>query len=817
MLRLRSLLAHLLGAALLALPGQAPAQTTPGNLALSQSSEHRVALVVGNAAYRDSPLKNPVNDARAMRDKLKSLGFAVVYFENLQTRQIGGALREFRNLVRPGSVALFFYAGHGLQVRGENFLPTVDAELSSEEDVPNQSLNLARVLNAMEDSKAAVNLVLLDACRNNPYARNFRSSPTGLARVQAPSGTLIHYATRPGSVAEDGGGSHGTYTEALLAQIDEKGVPIETALKRVTVRVRDATKGKQEPWMEGSLTGDFYFIVNGGSPQITVQQAPATADAAAWQAADSTGTAVAYQAYLGEYPSGLYAAAARIKLATLRPPAATSAAPTATVAAATAPPVAAAPAPSTAATALPPGAEATPAGPPPVLALVPPGTKDADGFVWRDAQAKGAKAHFEAYLQQFPRGRYAVAARLALKRLAQREAEVRAQEVAAAEPGIWQVARQAHTQDAYRAFLQDYPKGRFAAQALAALKALEQAAAATAAATATAAAAATPAPRQSDETRPAAERVLTATEREALRAAALRELSLARITGAEYTMGADPTEPGDNGPPDESASPQRSVKVGHLELAPYEVTVAQFRKFVEATGFVTEAERPGQGGCHGPGKAGAWVPKASTHWRAPGHVQTDSHPVVCVSFADVQAYLLWLNGSAERYRLASEAEWEFAARGGTTSPRPWSDAGGFFARAWGAVKPGSSEPASRACKYANVADESARKQLELPATVNCDDGYPTAVPGGYYSRNNFGLYDMIGNVAEWTPDCWNASHAGAAPDARVRGQGDCSRRVVRGGSWASAPHTVRSAARLSQPQNYRSADLGFRIARTGKE
>ena len=297
---------------LLALPLAARAQATAGKP--NPASEHRVALVVGNAAYKDSPLRNPVNDARAMRDKLKGMGFEVAYFENLQTKQVGSAMREFRNLIRPGSVALFFYAGHGLQVRGENYLPTVDAELAGEEDVPNQSLSLSLVLNTMEDSKAGVNLVLLDACRNNPYARNFRSGPTGLARVQAPSGTLIHYATRPGAVAEDGTGKHGTYTEALLRQIDEKGVPIETALKRVTIRVRDATKGKQEPWMEGSLTGDFYFIATGNA-QITVQQAPANADAAAWAAAESINTMAAYQAYLVEYPTGLYAAAARIKLA----------------------------------------------------------------------------------------------------------------------------------------------------------------------------------------------------------------------------------------------------------------------------------------------------------------------------------------------------------------------------------------------------------------------------------------------------------------------------------------------------------------------
>ena len=783
-------------AALLALPGAVRAQATPGNVAFSQGSEHRVALVVGNAAYRDSPLKNPVNDARAMRDKLKSLGFAVVYFENLKARQVGGALREFRNLIRPGSVALFFYAGHGLQVRGENYLPTVDAELSSEEDVPNQSLNLARVLNTMEDSKAAVNLVLLDACRNNPYARNFRSSPTGLARVQAPSGTLIHYATRPGSVAEDGGGSHGTYTEALLAQIDEKGVPIETALKRVTVRVRDVTKGKQEPWMEGSLTGDFYFIVNGGSPQITVQQVPATADAAAWQAADSTGTAVAYQAYLTEYPSGLYAGAARIKLATLRPVAA-AAAPSIT------PSTSPAAAPPAMAAALPETSQA-PSGPPPLMTPVPPGTKDVDGFVWRDAQAKGGKEHYEAYLQRFPKGRYVMAARAAIKGLVQREGERRAQELAQAEPGIWQLARQANTQDGYRAFLQDYPNGRFTAQALTALRALEQAAA-TAAAAAVAAAPA--------DSRNASERVLTATEREAQRAAALRELSLSRITGAEFNMGADAEEPGENGTPDESAQPQHGVRDGNFEMAAYEVTVAQFRKFVTATGYVTEAERPGQAGCYGPAQGGTWVLKPAAHWRAPGHTQTDTHPVVCVSFADVSAYLQWLNGTSERYRLASEAEWEFAARAGTTSPRPWSDAAGFFARAWGAVKPGTTEPTSRACKYANVADESLRSQLEWPATLNCSDGYPAAVPGAYFSKNNFGLYDMIGNVAEWTQDCWNASHAGVGQDAKPRNTGDCSRRAVRGGSWASPPHTIRSAARQGQAQGYRAADLGFRIAR----
>jgi formylglycine-generating enzyme required for sulfatase activity/uncharacterized caspase-like protein len=784
----RILITFALSAGCLVSAARAQAQPTAGSVSLGQGNERRVALVVGNAAYRDSPLKNPVSDARAMRDKLKGLGFEIAYFENLKTRQIGSALREFRNLIKPGSVALFFYAGHGLQVRGENYLPTVDAELNSEEDVPNQSLSVSAVLNTMEDSKAAVNLVLLDACRNNPYARSFRSAPSGLARVQAPSGTLIHYATRPGSVAEDGSGAHGTYTEALLAQIDEKGVPIETALKRVTIRVRDATKGKQEPWMEGSLTGDFYFTVN-GNPQITIQQAPNNADAAAWQAAESSNTPAAYQAYLGEFPNGLYAAAARIKLASLKQ--------------ATAPvPVPAVPQPPA------PQAAVVEGGAAPALAAPPAGTKDPEGYVWRDVQAQDRREAFQAYLQQFPKGRFAVQARAALRRIAQREAEQRA----LAEPQVWEAARQGRTEDGYLAYLQEFPKGRFVAQANDALKALRQEAASGQAV------GAAPRPATEEPRRPAQERSSSASEREALRTAALRELSLARITAGEFVMGADAEEVGEGGTPDESAQPQRPVKVAAFEMAYYELTVGQFRKFADATGYLTEAENAASPGCNVPVRGGSWALRPGTHWRAPGYPQTDGHPVVCVSWNDVQAYLQWLNGGTEQYRLPSEAEWEFAARAGTTTPRPWSDIGGFWSRTWDRVKPGTAgdQPPSRTCKYANVSDESLRTELDWTPSFNCRDGYPYAVPGGYYSRNNFGLYDMMGNAGEWTQDCWNPSHAGAPRDSRIRTVGDCGRHVVRGGSWASSPAFVRSAARLSQAQSYRASDLGFRLARAAR-
>jgi len=171
------------------------------------AAEQRVALVVGNSAYRSSPLRNPGNDARAIAAKLRKLGFAVIERENLQTRQIAPMLREFRSRLRAGDVALFFYAGHGLQVRGINYLPTVDADITSEDDVPLNSINVSQVLEIMEEAKTRLNLMFLDACRNNPFTRRFRSAAGGLARVDAPSGTLISFATRPGSVAADGDGS----------------------------------------------------------------------------------------------------------------------------------------------------------------------------------------------------------------------------------------------------------------------------------------------------------------------------------------------------------------------------------------------------------------------------------------------------------------------------------------------------------------------------------------------------------------------------------------------------------------------------------
>jgi Skp family chaperone for outer membrane proteins len=288
-------------------------------ISYSQASESRVALVIGNSAYTNSPLKNPSNDARDMSAKLRSQGFEVVEYSNFKTRQVGGILREFHSKLSPGSVALVFYAGHGMQIKGENYFPAVDADINAEEDVSNQSLSIKQIMDVLEDSKTRLNLVFLDACRNNPYSRGFRSAENGLARVTAPTGTLISYATRPGSVAADGDGRNGLYTSKLLKQLDSRQ-PIELSLKAVVSEVKAVSQGRQEPWMEGSIEGEFCFAGCGALalpiPQDPVSPAldPARMELSFWDSIKDSDDPADFEEYVKQYPAGLYAGLAHNKI-----------------------------------------------------------------------------------------------------------------------------------------------------------------------------------------------------------------------------------------------------------------------------------------------------------------------------------------------------------------------------------------------------------------------------------------------------------------------------------------------------------------------
>lgn len=229
----------------------------------AQQKESRIALVIGNSAYKDAPLQNPVNDARDMAHALRELGFDVIYGENLSQNEIKRSIRSFGDKIHNGGVGLFYYAGHGIQVNGVNYLVPVGATITKEEEVEYESVDVGFVLAQMESAKNRLNIVILDACRNNPFARSFRSTRSGLASIDAPSGTVIAYSTAPGSVASDGHGRNGIYTQELLKQIRMPSLNIEQVFKQVRVAVRNITQSKQTPWESSSLIGDFRFIDTG--------------------------------------------------------------------------------------------------------------------------------------------------------------------------------------------------------------------------------------------------------------------------------------------------------------------------------------------------------------------------------------------------------------------------------------------------------------------------------------------------------------------------------------------------------------------------
>lgn len=242
--------------------------------AVAVKKDKRVALVIGNSAYPASPLLNPTNDARAMAAKLRSLGFEVHAYENLSHKDMNRAISRFGEDLGKGGVSLLFYAGHGMQVKGRNYLIPVDAEIRSEASVRNEAVDVDQVLEQMDAARTGLNIVILDACRNNPFERRFRGASGGLASMDAPKGTLIAYATGPGKVASDGSGANGLYTSEILKVIEEPGLRIEDVFKRVRLNVARETNDEQLPWETSSLVGDFYFNPAKASVQTTV--APST-------------------------------------------------------------------------------------------------------------------------------------------------------------------------------------------------------------------------------------------------------------------------------------------------------------------------------------------------------------------------------------------------------------------------------------------------------------------------------------------------------------------------------------------------------------
>src|SRR4030081_1869616 len=234
-------------------------------------AENRVALVIGQSNYHSVvALPNPANDARAMSRLLGEAGFDVTSAADLSQNEMREKVSDFAAKVAakgPDTVALVFYAGHGLQIDGENFLVPVDIDPKREADIPLQAVRLNDVLNTLNSVPSKTRIVLLDACRNNPFPDINKTAGHGLAIVDAKvgaAGTFVSYSTSPGAEAEDGTGADSPYTSALLVAAKEPGLSIEDTFKRVRVSVNKATEGRQTPWDSSSLTDDFRFFPGQG-------------------------------------------------------------------------------------------------------------------------------------------------------------------------------------------------------------------------------------------------------------------------------------------------------------------------------------------------------------------------------------------------------------------------------------------------------------------------------------------------------------------------------------------------------------------------
>jgi len=406
----------------------------------SAQAEKRVALVIGNGDYGNQPLSNPANDAALMADTLRDVGFEVVEVINADSRSMKKAVHTFsRTLSRAGSEAVGFvyYAGHGIQAQGENYMIPVDAQIEEAIDVELEGFPASTLLSVLQNAGNRLNIVVMDACRNNPYKAATRSGGSGLARMDAPSGTLIAYSTAPGKVAADGRGNNSPYTRALSRAIKSPGAKVEDVFKTVRVAVMDRTNDAQVPWESSSLTGDFYFLEE-EEPEpapVAVPAAPAqpdnTVELAYWDSIKDSTDAALFDAYLSQYPNGLFAPLARAKITVIQKNQAAS-------------------------------------------------HNQNDTAFFQAIQNSNNKADFEAYLEQYPNGTFASLAQARIAAIDQRAlqaAQTRSaapEQPDAADRALWNEVKDTGSLAEFQFYLQRFPNGQFADIARARIAGIEE-------------------------------------------------------------------------------------------------------------------------------------------------------------------------------------------------------------------------------------------------------------------------------------------------------------------------------------------------------
>lgn len=583
----------------------------------SAESEPLTALVIGNAAYRSASLKNPANDAADIAAQLRELGFRVNLLTDINQQAMDEAVRNFGAQLRRGGVGLFYYAGHAIQLGGDNWLLPIGHRISRSRDLKYRAVNLNSVLEEMGLGRARLNMVILDACRDNPLPAEMRSGLSrGLSPIKnLPSGTFLGFATAPGETAADGDENNSPYTQELLAHLQTPDIVIEELFKRVARGVQSNTHGEQTPWYSSSFTGEFSFKKS----DIEADLFPSIMELTYWQSIiDSKDTAL-YQSYLNQYPEGKFAP---------------------------------------------------------------------------------------------------IAQRL--------------------------IEKQTNT--------------------------------------------VTPQAPKHQKNEP-----LPTPSKRPLNLAEDLARQMVYLPGDCFQMGSPIEEAGRS--INEKTHP---ICVNPFAMSKYEITRGQFRQFIKSSGYRTDAEteRNNKPGCYSYINA-EWRYARGRYWDNNGSPQTDHHPVSCVSWSDVQQFLIWLNQQEgnHRFRLPTEAEWEFAARAGTSTSRFWG------------------ESPDRACDFGNIADSNRSDSIDWNPSHRCDDGYnQNTAPVGSYRSNLFGLYDMLGNVWEWTCSRYHPDYLGYEEECE---KDTLANHLIvnRGGSTGSMPRRTRSAYRARTHPFNRNDRLGFRLVK----
>jgi formylglycine-generating enzyme required for sulfatase activity len=664
----------------------------------------RVALVIGNDTYDALPnLVNARTDARGMAKTLRKFGFEVILKLDADRLSFGRALTEFEGKAASADVGLVFYAGHGVQSNGLNYLVPSNAQVEAEDDLRFQGIEAGAFLQAMRTAGTRLNILILDACRDNPLPKRTRTAKRGLTVTAVPQGiggTAIVYAAGQGQRAQDGPeGGHGIFTGALLQVLEQPGLKLGEVFNQTAKRVITLTNNQQRPWINRSDFSDFVFnraksvappVPPGGSAEIVF-----------WQSIQDSQDKDAYLAYLKRYPNGTYSDLARLRIKRLKP--------------------------RQTAALLPPAK--------PVIKLEP---IEGTYVALRNANVRAAPDVNAPRVATLPKGgKVHVAGKVASKdwlavdrdgkRLGfvysklLRDAEAR---VASVIPPKVTVPKRAKV--AVGVYMS--PGHVF---------------------------------RDCED---CPEMVV--------------------IPPGRFRMG----DLNGGGRSDEK--PVHDVRIKYnFAVGKYEVTRGEYAIFVKATG-----RGAGDGCYYHTGEE--WKKGGSKSWRDPGYDQTDRDPVACINWDDAKAYVSWLSRrQGQRYRLLSEAEWEYVARAGSGSKYSFGNDKGAL------------------CGHGNGADGSTSFSWRNGA---CDDGYSEqTAPVGSFKANNFGLHDIHGNVWEWVADCWHGSYQGAPTNGSAwTSGGNCSRRVLRGGSWLSYPWYLRVADRSWGGTGGRVSVNGFRVART---